>query len=213
MVHDFYFTFSLWFLTKKLPPWTQFFLSFKLMDSQTIKWIMDDWIKVGTMLVVSRLLAGQSVADSTWQFASLATLIGFTVYQLTFRQFVPTDDTGKLQGVADDWLKVGTMLAVSQMMTGGRLDSSWIKSSLFTLFGFTAYQLMVRPRVDTDEMRKDHASWAGAIDDALKFGTMFLVVQALKGGSLLDSAFITSSLFTILGFAAYQFGTSHLIAL
>lgn len=181
-----------------------------IMDSQTMKWVMDDWIKVGTMLVVSQLLSGKSIADPTWQFASLATLVGFTIYQITFRQFVPTEEAGRFQGVADDWLKVGTMLTASHLMTGGSLNADWMKASLFTLFGFSVYQLLVRPRADTDEMRKDHPEWAGAIDDALKFGTMFLVVQALKGGSLLDTAFIASSLFTILGFSVYHFGTSGL---
>lgn len=168
--------------------------------------IINDWVKVGTMLVVSHLLGGGDLMDQNWQMASLYTLLGFTAYQVAVRDLVPTNAAGEYKPIADDWLKVGTMMVVSRLLAGESLqDESWQRASLYTLLGFTAYHLLTKRFV-----RGGPGATGGALNDAAKFGTMFVVSRLLAGGALDDRTWQMASLFTIVGFAAYHFATVHL---
>lgn len=105
--------------------------------------VIDDWLKVGTMLVVSRLLAGGSVTDQRWLQSSLYTLLGFTAFDVVTHKFVP--QTERYQGVMQDTFKHGTMMVVSQLLAGGSLeDQQWQRGSLYTLIGFAAYRLVTK---------------------------------------------------------------------
>lgn len=169
--------------------------------------IVTDLLKVGTMLVVSRVLTGGSLQDQQWQMASLYTLAGFTAYHLTTRNLLDTGRLGAYKPIGDDWLKVGTMMVVSRLLAGGDLmDRNWQMASLFTLLGFTVYNLTLAKVVKGDDLT-DCEALAVTVDDALKFGTMFVVSRLLAGDSLTDQAWIMASLATIAGFAVYNFGT------
>ena len=102
--------------------------------------MMDDILKVGTMLVVTRLLAGGDLSDSAWLRNTAFTLAGFTAYNMVTSKMI---NTGHLKGdvkqIADDWLKVGTMLIVSHLLKGGNpMDNRFLQSSLNTIVGFNA---------------------------------------------------------------------------
>lgn len=99
------------------------------------------WLKFGTMFVVSRLLSGQPLNDQKWMMATLYSLVGFTVFALGTRKFMPQVADPVMQGVVFDWFEVGTMLVVSQLLAGKPLDQAWMQESLFTLLGFNAYRV------------------------------------------------------------------------
>lgn len=105
-----------------------------------------------------------------------------------------------LNEVVVDWAKAGTMLAVSQWLAGKSLNNAaWQKSTLFTLLGFTAYQVTkhaVPENVD--------GVARAVVDDTVKFGTMFAVSRVLAGGNLNNRAWLMSCLYVIVGFAVYN---------
>jgi Fe-S cluster biosynthesis and repair protein YggX len=124
-------------LTKKVIP--------NNMTDNVMKSVFDDWVKVGTMLVVSRLLSQQSLTDPAWIRSSLYTLLGFTAYTVAIPKIIPnTATTQPMKGFIDDMLKVGTMLGVSRKLSGLPFDSQWTKESLFTLAGFGTYALFTK---------------------------------------------------------------------
>lgn len=113
-----------------------------VVDNEYLASAVNDWLKVGTMLIVSRLLSGQSLSDPAWTKASIYTLIGFTAYDIGVKRIVNrTIDDPVRAAIFDDWVKVGTMMVVSQYLAGGAFNMKWAESSLFTLLGFTAYQV------------------------------------------------------------------------
>lgn len=123
-----------------------------LVETEIGQAIANDWVKVGTMLIVSRLLSGGSMTDTTWIRASLATLVGFTIYHIVVSRYVQgsdlSDDT-KMQNVVNDWAKVGTMLFVSRVLSCQSMtDPRWVMSALGTLVGFTVYDLGTSRLVD-----------------------------------------------------------------
>lgn len=167
--------------------------------------IVADWAKVGTMLAVSHMLAGGNLQDPMWQQASLFTLLGFTAFHLSTRQLVDTTQFGEYKPIADDIVKVGTMMAVSRLLAGGDLtDQNWMMASGYTLAGFAAYNLVTSKFIQGSQIAPDCKGIALTIDDAAKFGTMFVVSQLLSGGSLQDPEWQMSSLYTMLGFAAFN---------
>jgi hypothetical protein len=108
----------------------------------------------------------------------------------------------QVKDVATDWMKVGTMLSVSQWLKGGSLsDGDWVFTSLFTLLGFTVYQVVTRALLTPPNLKGTSASIA---DDTLKFGTMFLVSRLASAQSPFDSKWLIGCLGTLIGFAVYN---------
>jgi len=116
------------------------------------KAIADDWLKFGTMFIVSRLLSGQSLFDMTWVMSTLATLIGFSVYHLVLKLYVKGPELSSNKHIIDaidDTAKWGTMFLVARMITGESiLDHQWALSSLGTIIGFITYDVLVSPVTD-----------------------------------------------------------------
>jgi len=179
-----------------------------------LKNITLDWAKVGTMLTVSHLLSGGSVNDPEWIKSSLFTLLGFSAYEGLVSKFVNASMFGeKYEPLVHTVLKVLTMLVVSRLLAGGSLtDQDWIKSSLFTIAGFAVYVLFIHRRL-TGHQFTDNPDLANSLDDAVNFGTMFLVSRTLSGQSLSDRSWVLDSLYTIAGFAVYDLGVSRVVAM
>lgn len=171
-----------------------------MVNAKTVEAVRNDWLKVGTMLVVSHLLSGGNIQDQEWMKASLFTLLGFTTYHLVTAR-LDTSFAGDYKPIADDWMKVGTMLVVSRVLAQQPLDEDWMKGSLFTLLGFTAYHVVTKKLVSTDSLSGAHKAVA---DDWLRVGTMLATKQALHGKPLTNSQWQKDSLNTLLGFNTYD---------
>ena len=166
--------------------------------------IVDDWVNVGTMLVVSRLLASGSLTDNKWLMESLYTLLGFTAYHIVTKRVLKVQvSNAVMQNVVNDTLKVGTMLVVSRLLAGGSVtDEDWIMSSVYTLLGFAAYQVVVANVVPFEKV--ENGTLRNAVQNSAKVGTMMIVSRLLAGGSIQDEKWMTSSAYTLLGFAAHD---------
>jgi hypothetical protein len=81
-----------------------------------------------------------------------------------------------------DVFKVSSALIAQRLFQGKPLDERlWIVSSALAIIGFVAYQLLVASWLDTSKLAKGSAKVA--IDDILKFSTMFAVAGMLSGGT------------------------------
>jgi len=107
--------------------------------------VIGTWIKVGTVNVVARLLEGGAL-DEPW-FVSLAyTILGFNAYTLVTSKLVDTSTLGDstIAASADTAMNITTMLVVSRLLSGGDVtDQNWMMSALYTVAGFTAYDLVI----------------------------------------------------------------------
>jgi len=176
-----------------------------------VKDIASDWAKFGTMFVVSHWLSGGSLTDRSWQMSSIFTLMGFAAYHLSTRNVLTPKWEGKSQSIANDWIKVGTMLVVSRMLSGGGLgDGSWVRSTLATLIGFTVYNIVVADYVQGKELTYND-KLQDVINDWAKVGTMLVVSKVISCEAMLDPVWMLSAFGTLLGFTAYNLGTSHLV--
>jgi len=168
-----------------------------------------DWVKFSTMFVVSRLLAGGDLGDQQWMMSCLYTLLGFTAYHIVVKKMVPnTSENEVMRKVLNTWLKVGTMLVVSRLLSGEPLSEEWMMSSLYTILGFNAMDAVVGDLVPLDGI--EHPGMKDVITDALTVATMSTVSTLLAGGEL-NEKWMMSSLYTFAGFAAYDLGTSNLL--
>lgn len=110
--------------------------------------------------------------------------------------------------IATDWVKVSTMFVVSRFLSGASLgDLQWQRSSLFTILGFTAYQLSTRHLTPTGY----EGTKKLIIDDLNKVGTMLVVSHLLGGGSLTNVNWLSSVLGTLVGFIVYDVITEKYI--
>lgn len=171
--------------------------------------LVTDWVKVSTMFVVSRLLAGGSLEDQQWIMSCLYTLLGFTAYHVVTKKAVPNNmENDTMRRVMDTWLKVGTMLVVSRLLSGEPLNEAWMMSSLYTILGFNAYDVIVKDLVPLN--LTDNENINAAITDAAVIGTMATVSRLLSGEAL-NEKWMMGTAYTIAGFAAYNVGTSALL--
>ena len=111
--------------------------------------VVGTWIKVGTVNVVARLLEGGKL-DEPW-FVSLAyTILGFNAYTLVTSKLLDTSTIANtsMRNAADTAMNVGTMLVVSRLLSGGDpMDQKWMMSALYTIAGFSAYDLVLAKMV------------------------------------------------------------------
>ena len=180
--------------------------------SFSVKAVAEDWVKVGTMLMVSQWLNGGSLLDGSWQQSSLFTLLGFTAYQLATRQLLtPSDVKEPGKSIIDDTLKFGTMFVVSRLLSGQSLaDQSWISASIATLVGFAVYNIVVATYVKGKDLTYN-PKLQMVVDDWMKVGTMLAVSRIISCESLFDPKWVRGSLATIIGFSTYDLVTSHII--
>ena len=168
-----------------------------------------DWVKFSTMFVVSRLLAGGSLDDQSWMMSCLYTLLGFTAYHIVVKKAVPNNmENDVMKRAMDTWLKVGTMLTVSRLLSGEPLNEKWMMSSLYTILGFNAYDVLVHDMIPSN--LTENPSVNAAITEAVIVGTMSTVSRLLSGEPL-NEKWMMGTAYTIAGFAAYDVGTSALL--
>ena len=176
-----------------------------------VKDIAVDWVQVGTMLVVSQWLSGGGLSDSQWMQSSLFTILGFTAYHLSTRNFLGVGLTGQTKMVADDWIKVGTMLVVSRLLGGGGLsDPTWLAASMATLLGFTAYDIVTSKYVQGKDLTYN-PKLQNLVNTWAKVGTMLVVSRLISCESIFNPAWMMGSLGVLIGFTMYDVGTSHVI--
>jgi hypothetical protein len=133
--------------------------------------------------------------------------MGFVTYQYTTRH-VSFGLSGLSEDIYNMWNKRGTMFVVSRLLSGGNIfDIGWISSTLFVLIGYTAYYLLIGLR-GTDVT--NNSKLQAMVDDWLMTGTMLIVSQLLGGGAITDLKWMRSSIETLLGYTAYDIGTSHI---
>jgi hypothetical protein len=112
-------------------------------ENTVVRAVFDDWLKVGTMLIVVQLLSQGSITNLNWVRSSMYTLIGFTLYQVLTGPLIPNiGGSAMTKNIMADWLKFGTMLISSQFLANKQFDSIWAQGSLFTLLGFTVYDVI-----------------------------------------------------------------------
>jgi hypothetical protein len=79
-----------------------------------------------------------------------------------------------------DVLKMSSAFITQRLFQGKPLDEKlWIVSSALVIIGFIAYQLLIASWLDTSKIASGSAKVA--IDDILKFSTMFVVSRVLSG--------------------------------
>ena len=173
------------------------------LSSETLNNIRVDSGRFGSAMLSEQYLKGESLTDMAWIKSSLLTLVGFAIYQVVVRQLIRTDGVAhrNIRMVLDDILKVGTMLVASRLLSGQQLnDTNWMRESAFMLAGFAAYDLVTVHAVDTS--RFDNKVKL-ALDDVIKFSTMFTVKQWLSGGEF-DLKWAKASGFYMVGLVAYD---------
>lgn len=163
--------------------------------------LVQDWLNFSTMFVVSRLLAGGALDDNAWIMSCLYTLLGFTAYHLVVKKMIPNNMVGAMERVMNTWLKVGTMLVVSRLLSGEPLNEKWMMSSLYTILGFNAYDIITIDMVPSGVTSNENINTA--INTAVNVGTMSVVSRVLSGEPL-DQKWTVGTLYTIAGFITYD---------
>ena len=168
-----------------------------------------DMVKVSTMLIVSRLLIGGDLSNETWITGSVYTLIGFASYHVLTKKVVKnTMEDPVKKRVLNTWLKVGTMLTVSRLLSGQELNEKWMMESLYTILGFNTFDAIVLDLLPLDGIENDTVK--SIVIDTVNVVTMS-TVSALLAGKKLDEPWALSTLNTCVGFAVYNLVTNKLI--
>lgn len=115
-------------------------------DLQTDKALHRNILKFVTMLTVSKAI---SLQDAKFMASTVATLVGFTVYHLVVKKVDLPIVNPDLKRMSNTWMKVGTMLVVSQLYKGEKIDREFLMDSSMTILGFNAADLIL-PRVMPD---------------------------------------------------------------
>lgn len=115
-------------------------------EGEELQSVIDDTLKVGTMMVISTALRGAmggvNEFSENWIKSSLYTLVGFAGYRLVTQKLVP-DINEAYSTAVHTQVQFMTMMAVSRLLAGEQFDAEYINSSLYTLVGFATYDVVV----------------------------------------------------------------------
>lgn len=176
--------------------------------STTSRRVQLDALKFGTMFIVSRALAEQSLVDMAWVKSSVLTIVGFAVFDILVANLVNFDNVNlkdELREVVETGLKVATMMIVSRFLSGESLqDQEWIKESLYTILGFNTFTLVTKKFMEVNANDKLSPKAKAVIQDWANVGTMMVVSRIMSAKSLTDPVWLKGSLLTLLGFTVYD---------
>ncbi|ATZ80291.1 hypothetical protein BMW23_0233 [Bodo saltans virus] len=164
-----------------------------------------DVFKFATGYVSQRLFERQPIDDRVWIVATALTLIGFVTYQLLINSWFDTSKfvTGSAKMAVDDALKFLTMFMVVQLISGKSLsDPQWITDTGLFIASIVAYDVTLGNFVNTKLQSLD-STVSLAINDVLKWGSVFAANNFAKGGSF-DKQWLMSTGGFLTGFVVYD---------
>ena len=175
----------------------------------TTRRVQVDALEFGTMFIVSRALAEQSLLDMEWVKSSVLTIIGFAVFDIVVANAVNLDNANlkdELKEMVEMWMKFGTMMIVSRYLSGGSLqDQSWIKESIYTLLGFNTFTLVTKKFMQRNPAAAKLSPGAQkVISDWAMVGTMMLFSRIMSSQSITDPTWLKGSMLSLLGFTVYD---------
>ena len=157
--------------------------------------MIENLLKVGTMLGVSAMIRKEKVLQKD----SLYILAGFAAYHLVSKRMIPRIGDYRVDKIISTTVKVGTMMVVSTLLAGKKVDKKLGMGIAATVAGFSAYDLLVSKFVPTIP----HPIARSVITDAIVVVTMS-VVKDLALGKKINKGTVMATLPTIAGFAAYD---------
>lgn len=112
------------------------------------KSLVNNVLKVGTMLFVARLLSGNSLNDPAWIKMICSFMFGFAVYNISTIYFIDlshdASENSKIGAmVRSDWVQCGTAFLVARLVLGGPVDQAWFTETAIQLIGFAAYNFFL----------------------------------------------------------------------
>ena len=172
--------------------------------------------RYGSALVSSRIFANKSLEDSEWIKITFLTLLGFGIYSIVVANIF---DINKIKQknfrlAVDDLLKFGIMLVTLRLFSGDPLiDTNWILGSSFILIGLVIYDFGTIHMVDTEKLHKLNKitnETRKALDDTIKFSTMFIISGFLteqfnSTNQFLTKEWILECIGFIVGIVAYDY--------
>ena len=110
-------------------------------ENPDLKAISNTWMKVGTMLVVSRLYQGQKLSQEFLMDSSMS-LLGFNAADLILPRVMPDLGNDLLQKIVTDVAVVLIMTITKAILTGGKITLGLLVKSSWTIAGFVLYDLI-----------------------------------------------------------------------
>ena len=155
-----------------------------ILSSDSAMNVKFDSLKFGPAMITERLFKGESLMDYEWIKSTFLVLVGFAIYQVLVRNLIKTDgiQNKSIKMSVDDILKFGVMLLSHRFLSGHPLnDRDWMKEVAYVLSGFVVYDVLVVRVYDFYNVSSFSKNTQMAIDDVLKFSTMFVVSRWLSG--------------------------------
>jgi len=121
------------------------FINTSMYVSGNLKLAIDDVLKFGTMLLVSRYLSSKSLSDDEWMKEVGFMLTGFVSYSLVTQRLLNNNVinvntlTPNLSLAISDGLKFSTMYLVSRWLSGNEFSREWMLESAGYTVGVMAY--------------------------------------------------------------------------
>lgn len=167
-----------------------------LQDLLNDKELHRNLLKFATMLTVSKAI---SLRDAQFMVNTAATLVGFTAYHLITKKIPLPIDNPDLQRVANTWMKVGTMLVVSQLYKGGKLNESFLMDTAMTLAAFNVADILVPRFVPQFE-----SSLMSSVATDVAVVLIMSVSKALMSGNQVSPKLFVEAGWTLSGFILYD---------
>ena len=116
-----------------------------LIANKSIRNALKNVIRIGTMLFVSKLISREKI-DENWLKSAAYILVGYAFYDIVTAKIVQTDGiaSSQIKSTVQDTAQMITVAIISRLLERKSFtDKYWLGSVLFTIIGFTVYDVGV----------------------------------------------------------------------
>ncbi len=165
-------------------------------DLQTDQELHRNLLKFATMLTVSKAI---SLQDAQFMINTIATLVGVTAYHLITKKITLPVKNPDLKRITNTWMKLGTILSISQLYKGNTFSQSFLKESAITILSFNITDILIPRLIPTFESTLINS----IVSDIAIVLTTLIGKNLLLGNNISSKLFIQAG-WTLSGFILYD---------
>ena len=167
-----------------------------------------DILKYGTMFTITRMINIGSIFDQEWLIYIIYFITGISIYHLITKKIIKNNFKNEIyRKLTKTWLKMGTILLFSKLLSGNQLNKEWIISSICIIIAFNLADIISYfIPYDYIENKNIRICTIDTVEiSIISFFSSYLI------GKEINIKWFQITLYTIIGFIFYDLYTSQIL--
>ncbi len=167
-------------------------------DLKTDKELHRSVLKFTTMMLVSKAI---SLQDAKFMSSLIGSIIGFTTYFLLIKKIDLNivNDNPEIKKLTNTLVKVGTIMGVSHLYQGGKIDGKFVQNLSYSITAFNIADMIIHRFVPT----LDNVLFEKILKDIILVLIVWMAKPFVTEGKM-NTQLLLNATWTLCGFILYD---------